>query len=134
MKSMMKIAVALAVIMIAGTAYAEIPDVSKWPCPKSVVKYYSEYGIEVMDCHDGSGKFYDKVSGELFYIHEPRTNGDKTVYYNALKTNNGNWVEVINERHLRINGIREDNGNSTVYITDDSGKVIAERTISPLKK
>ena len=135
MKLTRKIVVALAVLMAAEIAYAEIPDVSKWSCPKGVVESHSDYGAEFTVCDNlGLESFYLKVSGELVYIHEHRMDKGKTVYYNALKTNEGNWVEMVNEKDFIFNAEEIENSGIMTSIIDDDGKVIAKRITPLLKK
>jgi len=135
MKLTRKIVVALAVLMAAGVAYAEIPDVSKWSCPKGVVESHPDYGAEFTVCDNlGLESFYLKVSGELVYIHEHRMDKGKTVYYNALKTNEGNWVEMVNEKDFIFNAEEIENSGIMTSIIDDDGKVIAKRITPLLKK
>ena len=132
----LKVAVTLAVLMAAGTAYAEMPDVSKWSCSKGTVQNDRDYDMEITNCDcGGSRKFYVKVSGELIYIHyEHRTDVDKTVYYNALKINDGNWVEIINKKYLVLTVVKIRKSRISVAITDNNNVVIAERTIPLFKK
>ena len=139
MKLTLKIVVALTVLMAAGVVYAEIPDVSKWACPAGVINVNGtnpDYGLETMACDgDEPRSFYVKVSGELFYIHEHRTDGGKTVYYNALKTDNGSWIEVVNRNDRSYKYRYAENGNDIIVsITDDNRVVVAERLVPLLKK
>ncbi len=132
----LKIVVALAVLMAAGIAYAEVPDVSKWSCPNSVVETDSDYDSEFMFCGgNGSGSFYVKISSELVYIHEHRTIANKAVYYNALKTNEGNWVETVNQLDL-IAKTEEITNKRTfiIIVVDDKDKIVARRSIPLFKK
>lgn len=121
--------------MVTGIAYAEVPDVSKWSCPDKNVESFSEYGLEVIDCSViESSRVYVKVSGELIYIHEHRTDKGEIVYYNALKTNDGAWVEVVNKKDLIWSGKEVENKGVEMSIIDDNGAVVAKRIISLLKK
>ena len=133
MKLTLKIVVALAVLMAATTAYAEIPDVSKWVCPKAFVETFPEYGVETTDCSDGAlYNVYVKISGELVYIHEHRTDAHKTVYYNALKVGD-QWIEVVNTKDLIWSGEKVEKGFET-NISDDNGNIVAERFVPLLTK
>ena len=141
MRLTLKIVVALVALMMVGVAYAEVPDVSKWSCPNGVVISSSDspfigtyYRIEVIECL-GSGWVYIKVSGELVYIHEHRTDADKAVYYNALKTNEGNWVENVNKIDLffKLKSTGIENNDIMIIITDDDGNIVAKRVIPLLK-
>ena len=133
MKLTRKIVVALAVLMAAGVAYAEIPDVSKWDCLNNGVAY-PDYGVETTFCDVIIGG-YITISGELVYIHEHRTNADKTtIYYNALKTNEGSWVEVVNKIDLIFSGKEIENNGIMMSIFDDNGNIVAKRFVSLLKK
>lgn len=130
------IAVLTFLIATAMVAYAEVPDVSKWSCPKSVVQTDPDYDAEFMLCDDGgSGSFYVKISGELVYIHEHRTIANKTVYYNALKTNEGIWVEIVNKLDLTamVEGVAS-NRTLSIVIVDDNDKVVARRSTPLFKK
>ena len=135
MKMTRKIVIVLAVFLaVATTAYAEVTDVSKWSCSNNVSNNFPDYDIEIMDCDsDGSSNFYVKVSGEPIYIHEHRTDAGKTVYHNALKTNEGNWVEVVNKRDLIFNGKLTENEGVEMSISDDNGVVVAKRIVLKLK-
>ncbi len=135
MKLMLKYAVALAVLAAAGTAYAEVPDVSKWSCPGGVTESHPNYGIEVTDCFGSDSEgLYVKISGELVYIHEHRKDANKQVYYNALKTNEGNWVEVVNKIDLVFNAREIENNTIMMSIVDDNGNIVAKRVIPSLQK
>ncbi len=135
MKLTLKIAVALAVIVTAVAAYAEVPDVSKWSCEAKLVYPNPDYGSEVMACDsNGPRSFYMKISGELVYIHEHRNDGDKTVYYNALKTNEGNWIEAVNKSDLIFESGNAENGGILMLLFDDNDNVVAERLVPLLKK
>lgn len=136
MKLMLKVVVVLAVLMASTVAYAEVPDVSKWSCPNAYIQNIPDHGAEITFCNKiGSAGFYVKVSGELIYIHEHRTDANKTVYYNALKNNKGTWwVEVVNKTDLIYEIKTEQNNNITLSIVDDNGVVVAKRLIPFLKK
>ena len=135
----LKIVVALAIFMAAGVAYAEMPDVSKWVCASNVVKndpnskLLANYGIETVECFNSSWA-YVKVSGELVYIYEYRTVSGETVHYRALKTNEGNWVEVVNKKDLAVKADKVENGDIIMSIFDDNDNVVAERLVPLLKK
>ncbi len=134
MKLTLKTVVVLAALMAAGTAYAEVPDVSKWVCPNGVIDNDSDYGVEYMNCDTGgSGNLYLKVSGELVYVHEHRMDQGKTVYYNALKTNEGKWVETINTKDLVYSTGEVASGVVVVDIVDDDDKIVAQRSVPRLK-
>lgn len=129
------VVLALTILTSAATAYAEVPDVSKWSCPNAVVKSAPNYGMEAMNCNSGvTWNAYAKVSGELIYIHEHRMDADKASYYNAMKTNEGNWVEVVNKSDLVWKSKPTENRDAEVYIVDDNGIVVAKRTVPLLKK
>lgn len=134
MKLTLRIAIALAVLTTATAAYAEIPDVSKWSCPNNVVENVPDYGVVVTMCDDSAGSLYVKVSGELIHIHEHRMDAGAAVYYNALKTNEGNWVEVVNKRDLVWGSELTETGDVVVNIIDDNGVVVAKRIVPLLKK
>ena len=138
MKMTLKIAIALIVLMVAvATTYASVPDVSKWSCLDTFVRNNTGYGVKLTACKNSNAltmSFYMEVSGELIYIHEHLMNGYKMVYYNALKTDKGNWVEVVNEQDLVFRENMEENKDFMISITDDNGNVIAKRLIPLLKK
>jgi hypothetical protein len=122
----------IAVLMAAEIAYAEIPDVSKWSCAEKIID--PDYGVKIMICGDRGAHL--KVSGELVYIHEHRINAGNTVYYNALKTNDGIWVETVNERDIAFSKENRIENNKEVVIMsfyDNDGNVIANRTVPKLK-
>ena len=135
MKLTLKIVVALAVLMAVGVAYAEVPDVSKWSCPDSHVSRFPDYGVETTYCDKSSeDSVYIKVSGELVYVYERITDAGKTVYYNALKTENG-WIEVVNQRGFILMAKYVENKRAVVYyIVDNDNVVVATRFIPLLKK
>lgn len=136
MRLILKVVIALAVIVAATVAYADIPDVSKWVCPDAVSKNSPDHGIESMSCDKiGSGNIYVKAAGELIYIHEHRMDNDKVVYYNALKTEkNDQWIEVVNKKDLVFDVKSFENGEIEISISDDNGAIIAKRIIPSLKR
>ncbi len=141
MKLTLKIILALAVLTAVEAAYAEVPDVSKWSCSDfDAIVYGSDHDIQIRSCSGFNGqKFYFiKVSGELVCIHEHRKDAGKIVYYNALKTNEDQWVEIINKEDLQeespfLSAELTVNGSYIMNITDDSGAVIAKRLVPRLK-
>lgn len=136
MKLTLKIAIALTVLTAALAAYAEVPDVLKWSCQNAVVGNFPNYGVEAVSCEpDSSGNLYVKVSGELIYVHEHRKDADgKNVYYNALKTNEGKWMEVTNSKDVLYNFEIKENGDTLLMILDDNNNIIAKMLVPLLKK
>lgn len=137
MKLTLKIAIALAVFATAATAYAEVPDVSKWSCPNDEVLNFPKYDMKVTICDSDGADFYVyiKVSDELVYVHEERKDADgKNVYYNALKTNKGDWVEVVNKNDLVWEEYSTESQDIEVSISNDNSVEVAKRIIPLLKK
>ncbi len=134
MKRALKIAIVSFVLIVAITVDdTGVPDVSKWDCPGGIMKTLSDYEIEIMSCDSiGSESFYVKVSRKLIYIHEHRKSSGKTMYYNALKTNEGNWVETFHETDLIFNFGEIENRGKIISFTDDNGRVF-KRTIPSFK-
>lgn len=135
MKLTLKIAIALAVIATATIVYAEVPDVSRWSCSSDTVINIPSYDMKAVTCGQYGENAYVNISGEPVYVHEHRrTYGAKTVYYNALKTNEGNWVEAVNIKDWLWKTNTAENGDIEVSIMDDNDVVAAKRLIPLLKK
>ncbi len=125
-------------ILTAGISWAvDLPDVTKWNCPADEVDKVPEYNVAIYSCYDANGKLYNeylKVGDELVYVHEHRNVSDKLVIYNALKQNNGTWVEVTGSEDTDFD-VELVQGGSKVSIADSSGeKMAAERFVPKVKK
>lgn len=126
-------AVLVALFAIFAPVYAEIPDVSKWECPEFVVEQFPQFGIEKRNCFSSNdGWFvnaYLNLSGELIFVHEHRVVNDKPVYYNALKTVDGKWVEVLLMEDKFFKELLEADKGITLLLEDNEGKTVATRLI-----
>ena len=128
----------MAMFAVSGTN-AQVPDVCiRKNC--EVVFIDPNFGVEIKRCVTEANEFgaYLTAYGELVYVHEHRLVNDKVVFYNALKTQDGNWVEDVSEEEDRDFEDKPAEGGYqngfTISITDDNGKIVASRFLAPKRK